>query len=380
MLIMKQDPLTLEGQTRQIFFFDVEDGPQNKDLYNPNIYEKVLKDQSNDFKPEMGTKDFGYVNAFGSGALVFDLVHRDLKELSDLTQSEWFTIVQHNWKKKGRLALVLDNASDSASAKYRKTENGAEVILNSFKIQRSNQFIHTYLSFDIVAHEVSHFILDVWTPDFAKVDRPQTKALHESFADLLTMFTILDEDTLLRDLLSKTKGDLNQKSFLTTIAEEYGFFIQYSREGLRNSAKKITMENVERDVHSFSQVFTGAIYDLLAIAFQEKSLNNQTKRPEIILKQVATDIRHLTLLTFIETSLANPSFSDLRKVMEDLSQKHHRFEYLSRHISKVFEGRKILKMERVAMDRYDYEIKENHPKTLGAEFSLCRTCHQDFRC
>lgn len=381
MMIMKQDPSTLEGQTRQIFLYDVEDGPRNKDLYILNKSKTVFKDQTNDFKPEMGTKDFGYVNAFASGALVFDLIHRDLKEFSSLTQIKWLMTVQNNWKSKGLLALIFDNAPNSASAKYKRTDHGGEVILNSFYSHIHKRFIHTYLSFDIVAHEVSHFILDVWIPDFAKVKRPQTKALHESFADLLTMFTILDEDALLRDLLSRTKGDLSQKSFLTTIAEEYGFVFKYSREGLRNSANKITMKNVvKKDIHSFSQVFTGAIYDLLAIAFEKKSFLSDTKRPEVILKEVAKDIRHLTLLTFIETSFVNPSFSDLRKVMESLSQQHEHFQYLSTEIPKVFEERKIFKMERTDMDDYDDKIQEEFPKNFGAEFSLCRTCHQDFHC
>jgi len=380
--IMKQDPSTLGGQTIEILLSDIENGPRNRDLYNATFDAQVNKNKNNDFTPKHGTKGFGAVSAFGCGALALKMIDRDVNELSSMTQSKRFKKVFENWEERGILALVLDRAPGTPAALYRKTQNGGQVILNSFYSKDHKRVVHSYLSSDIVIHEVGHYILDVLCPKFTDIDRPQTKALHESWADLLVIFTILDQSDLRNDLLKLTKGDLSQKSFLPTIAEEFGVTLEHNRNGLRNAAERIDMDNVEKDIHSFSQVFTGAIYDLLAVVFRDRYLQtNQTKKMEEVLEQVAKDIRYLILLTFIEMGFSDPSFSDMRKLMKIISRDNPQFNYLSDYIPRIFKDRRILFIRgHSRMDEYDYEIQANHPKTYGAEFSLCKTCHKGFHC
>jgi len=379
--IFKQDPFTLNGQTTDIILPNIQNGPRNNNLYNATSGIHVKKDKNNNFTPRFGTKEFGVTHAFAYGESVMNMIDRDMEFLSSWGQNDLFSEAFDKWKNKGKLAIKIDQKINDPSATYRRQQGGGRVVFNSFYSKEYKQEVSSYLSFDIVIHEVAHYILDVLRPDFANVDRPQTKALHESWADLLVVFMKLDQSILRSDLLSLTKGDLSKKSFLPTIAEEFGVTLEHNRNGLRNAAERITMENVEREIHSFSQVFTGAIYDLLAIAFKEKYLNNRILKMEEVLEQVAKDIRHLVLLTFIRANFDNPSFFDMRKIMKTIALEFNRFNYLAEYISKVFGDRGIKYVKgHKKMDKYDRQIEATHPVTHGAEFSLCKTCHHGYKC
>src|SRR5206468_6793193 len=95
---------------------------------------------------------------------------------------------------------------------------------------------------------------------------PQTGGLHESFGDLTAIFLTLSQLDQVEAVIAQTKSNLHDKTFLSDLAEEFGLALGMPR-GLRNADNDLKLSQVSNEVHALSQVFTGAIYDVLADIF-----------------------------------------------------------------------------------------------------------------
>jgi hypothetical protein len=127
--------------------------------------------------------------------------------------------------------------------------------------------IFTCRSLDIVAHETGHAVLDGLKPNWILASNPpQTGALHESFGDLTAIFLALSQLDQVEAVIAQTKANLHNKTFLADLAEEFGLALGLPF-GLRNADNDLKLSQVGNEVHALSQVFTGAIYDILADIF-----------------------------------------------------------------------------------------------------------------
>jgi len=112
-----------------------------------------------------------------------------------------------------------------------------------------------------------HAVLDALQPGwFGGNNRPQTGGLHESFGGLTAMFLALSQHDQVEAVIAQTKANLHDKTFLAYLAEEFGLALGRSN-GLRNADNDLKLSEVGNEVHAISQVFTGAIYDILADIF-----------------------------------------------------------------------------------------------------------------
>jgi hypothetical protein len=127
--------------------------------------------------------------------------------------------------------------------------------------------IFTCRSLDIVSHETGHAVLDGLKPGWLLAGNPpQTGALHESFGDLTAIFLALSQLDQVEAVIAQTKANLHNKTFLADLAEEFGLALGLPM-GLRNADNDLKLSEVSNEVHALSQVFTGAIYDILADIF-----------------------------------------------------------------------------------------------------------------
>jgi hypothetical protein len=95
---------------------------------------------------------------------------------------------------------------------------------------------------------------------------PQTGGLHESFGDLTAIFLALSQLDQAEAVIAQTKADLHDKTFLADMAEQFGLALGRPN-GLRNADNDLTLSDAGNEVHALSQVFTGAVYDILADMF-----------------------------------------------------------------------------------------------------------------
>ncbi|MGI4845431.1 MAG: hypothetical protein ACRYF7_19135 [Janthinobacterium lividum] len=181
--------------------------------------------------------------------------------------------------------------------------------------------VYTCRSFDIVAHETAHAVLDGLKPQWLQADAPpQTGGLHEAFGDLTAIFLALSQLDQCEAVVAQTKAWLHDKTYLADIAEQFGMALG-GGTGLRNADNDLTLGQAGIQVHAISQVFTGAMYDVLADLFAYE--RNPTQDDcAAVLHRVAAYLRGLLLRALIAAPDSAATYVDvvnemLRLVQED---------------------------------------------------------------
>jgi hypothetical protein len=83
--------------------------------------------------------------------------------------------------------------------------------------------VYTCLSHDIIAHETTHALLDGVHPRFNEAMNADVLAFHEAFADIVALFQHFAYPGVLRDQISRTRGDIaGEESFLGQLAQQFG--------------------------------------------------------------------------------------------------------------------------------------------------------------
>jgi hypothetical protein len=170
--------------------------------------------------------------------------------------------------------------------------------------------VFTCRSFDIVAHETAHAVLDGLKPQWLQADSPpQTGGLHEAFGDLTAIFLALSQLDQCEAVIAQTKARLHDKTFLADIAEQFGLALG-TPNGLRNADNDLTLSEAGNQVHAISQVFTGAIYDILADLFAYER-NPALEDDAAVLHRVATYLSGLVLRALMAAPDHAAAFADV---------------------------------------------------------------------
>ena len=82
--------------------------------------------------------------------------------------------------------------------------------------------VFTCLSHDIVAHEVTHALLDGLHPRFNEPTNADVHGFHEAFADIVAVFQHFTYPTVLEAQISRTRGDLRTENLLAQLAQQFG--------------------------------------------------------------------------------------------------------------------------------------------------------------
>jgi hypothetical protein len=82
--------------------------------------------------------------------------------------------------------------------------------------------VFTALSHDIIAHEVTHALLDGVHPRFNEPSNPDVHAFHEAFADLVALFQHFSYPAVLESQIQRTRGSLHTENLLSQLAQQFG--------------------------------------------------------------------------------------------------------------------------------------------------------------
>jgi hypothetical protein len=134
---------------------------------------------------------------------------------------------------------------------------------------------YTCLSHDIVAHEVTHALLDGLRSEFTFPAGPDVLAFHEAFADLIALLQRFSYDGFLRAAIRKTGPKLQASTLLTGIAEQFGETTQ-RKTALRDAfdldehgqPKRRYGDDIE--VHARGSVLVAAVFEAFATVFERK--------------------------------------------------------------------------------------------------------------
>lgn len=180
--------------------------------------------------------------------------------------------------------------------------------------------VFTCRSLDIVAHETGHAVLDGLKPGWLGVGNvAQTGGMHESFGDLSAIFLALSHFDQVEALVALTRANLHAKNFLAAVAEQFGATLGRP-SGLRNADNNLKLSQVGNGVHQLSQVFTGAIYDIMAdiYAFELRQRGGR-QEPTQILFEVAQHLRKLVLDAIIAAPASGATFTHVANSMLQIS-------------------------------------------------------------
>lgn len=168
------------------------------------------------------------------------------------------------WGFDGPQLLVIPRAGKWANAFYERDSRS----LQFFYFEADGRTIYTALTRDIVSHETGHAILDGIAPDLYGAVTPQALALHEAVADLTALMMAFRSERLRTEVLSATRGSIENSNAFNALAEQFGQSLDPSKRAgyLRTTLNDLGLSSREIDPlepHDLSQVFSGAMYTLM---------------------------------------------------------------------------------------------------------------------
>ncbi len=310
-LMWKQDPSVHDIGTRKVYLPGlVLDGPRDARIMfgEPGIA-PVSPNAFGDFVTMPDTPQFDAVHTYAVVRQTLTMYQRALADGSIDSPIPW------QWNSSADLtplAIYPYGLPNVMNAFYSRSQCCLK--FGDFVPSGSPQRVFTCRSLDIVAHETAHAVLDGLKPDWLLADNPpQTGGLHEAFGDLTAIFLSLSQLDLCEAIVAQTKARLHDKTFLADIAEQFGLALGRSN-GLRNADNDITLSQAGAEVHAISQVFTGAVYDILADLFAYE--RDPTKRDcAAVLHEVGAYLRGLLLRALIAAPDHAAAFVDVVNAM-----------------------------------------------------------------
>ncbi|HEY5892311.1 MAG TPA: hypothetical protein VIT91_03680 [Chthoniobacterales bacterium] len=134
--------------------------------------------------------------------------------------------------------------------------------------------VFTCLSHDIVAHEVTHALLDGLRAHFTEPTGADVLGFHEGFADLVAIFQHFSYRDVLAAAIRRSQGKLAGVSLLTGIAHEFGSAAG-STKPLR-TAFEVSPESPPKqyrddmEAHEMGEILVQAVFEALLCVFGRK--------------------------------------------------------------------------------------------------------------
>jgi len=270
--ILPQDPqvspaVTVDFAQEKIGTGLSNDKIQVSDGSNP----KAIPDLEGNYIYNVGTPQFDQVNAFCTVQRGFDM-------------AEKYSGKPVKYAFSGKLSL-LPHKQQGMNAYYSRNERSANFFY--FNSASLNKTVQTSESADIVSHETAgHCKLDGDRPGWLGWDT-ETMSVHEAYSDYQAMMLALQDDSNIKLLLDQNGGDFKKESLLSRLGEEFG--IAYHKDNtnpnddnmqyLRNMINDFKYSNPDSlpdsndhevltgEVHSFSRILSGALYDILGMLY-----------------------------------------------------------------------------------------------------------------
>ena len=230
------------------------------------------------------------------GSFVFD----DKKDVKSFTAAHTFATVNKTlemfenamgqkvpWRSSREQIYVNPDKGEMLNAYYSRSDCSVNFFHSLDPV--SKEMVYSGHSGEAVSHEVGHAMLDGIRPNYLNAWSPDPLGFHESFADCMGMFMATQNDETCEIAARETGGDMKKENCIARTAEELGTAINtatgknktggnYIRNAINNWKwvdPKTLPENPGSDklgteMHNWSRVFTGAVYDTFAAIVHNK--------------------------------------------------------------------------------------------------------------
>lgn len=294
------------------------------------------------------------------------------------------------------LNLFNSNLADKKIPRWHRTASltvspRAGIDLNAFYDGKSLQFFHfthqriggsvfTVDSADIVSHECGHAILDCYRPDLWDAAFIEVGAFHESFGDFCALMHALQHDQMINKALQETGGDLSKSNVVSRMAEQFGRAIYRidptgrSPDYLRNAVNTFKYvdpgtlsddspdNQLSAEIHNFSRVFTGAVYDVFFAIFRK--VKNSGINPLDSVKVARDTVCHYMIKAIVNAPLNARFYESVAKTMLWADATVNGGKYQS-EMQAVFEARNLVGMQLSIMSAPKCPNEHNIVKTCN---------------
>lgn len=204
--------------------------------------------------------------------------------------------------------------------------------LNFFPFSTTGYSSH---SFDIVAHETGHAVLDVLHPEYFSQSTVFNGAYHEAYGDITAFLSLMRQETMAKKIMEEMSEhdgalDLRKVTYVHRMAENFGRV--FGDTALRNLDKNVHVLKAGRngrmstEVHDLSGPISGAIYDATAnvlnlfMRTQDFSAMENAQKYKVVIDAGESMSRLLHL--WGAQSKVDFTFEDMGKELSALAVEH----------------------------------------------------------
>ncbi len=240
------------------------------------------------------------------------------------------------WGFEGNRLIVVPHAGYGQNAYYDRNSKS----LQFYYFDGEDGPVYTCLSADIINHEFGHAVLDGIRPLYHETISVETAAFHEFMGDFTAILVLLRNNNFRGKLKRSTKNDDSEAKLLVGIAEQFGHEVS-DKPYLRTANNLLKMKKVRDDPrpHYFSQVLTGAMFDIIrelgkhyvekrghkagnALWYTIQRIQRMAIQPLDFLPPVDVTFKDYALAVLRAEQVANPTDPHgYRKMMIDIFRK-----------------------------------------------------------
>lgn len=142
---------------------------------------------------------------------------------------------------------------------------------------RQHEYIFTCLSHDVIAHEVTHALLDGIRSHFTEPSNRDVLAFHESFADIVALLHHFTYREVVRAALREAGGELGRAGMLLYLARELGAAVDQGRPALRTAVDLeeeggiLRYDDAGRSPHALGRALTRAVFDAFTTIYKRRT-------------------------------------------------------------------------------------------------------------
>lgn len=175
-----------------------------------------------------------------------------------------------------RRLRIFPHAFEDANAFY--DPDMVAVLFGYFRADASDpgpnlpgQTVFTCVSQDIVAHEVTHAMVDRLRPHFMEQSNQDVLAFHEAFADIVAIFQHFTFQPILSDVIQATRADLRSPNALGQLAAQFGRATgrgQALRTAIEGGVPNPRLYDTVTEPHDRGSILVAAVFDAFFAVYQ----------------------------------------------------------------------------------------------------------------
>jgi glycerophosphoryl diester phosphodiesterase len=178
--------------------------------------------------------------------------------------------------------------------------------------------IYTCLSHDIIAHEVTHALLDGMHRGFLEPSNPDVLAFHEAFADIVALFQQFSHSKVVKNQLASVRGALEMESLLGNLARQFGkattghaalrsAYLKFTPQGSQSLQPDPTAYQKATEPHDRGAVLLAAVFSAFIAIYRNRTAD---------LVRLATSGSGILPLGALHPDLVNRLFEEVAKASQ----------------------------------------------------------------